>query len=693
MKASPNQSNFNGGELSPLLYGRPEWDRYKVSYRRGLNVIALVQGGLIKRAGTVYVDTRAPGEEYYAEFVPFEFSTEQSYALLFGDRAITVYKDRGIVETSPGVKLNIQSPYTAAHLRAAPLCYVQQADVLYLFHPLVRPKKLSRSSHTTWRIEDVVFRDGPYMAQPPAALNSVDPNTGVSQANSVSFTARAGTMTGRFLFTAGINDNAGLSQGDVGRHIRVRYGDQWIWGYISRVTSPVDFGFVVPDSQIMPADPNNATRPPPSTNWILGAFSDTTGWPSVGCFYQDRLVTAGLKLNPGRVDLSMSGKYETFSPTALGTGVVAGDNGRTYVINSPQLNTVQWMRGTKQGLAIGITDGEWILDLGKGPTDMPSAYQHDFAGSARVLPISLGSATIFAQRNGTRMYEFAFKYEKDRFVASDISLYSEHLFSKKVQQLALQRGAPTLLWARMEDGSLVSTTYNDEHQVVGSHHHQIAGFTNATWGKVKSMTAIVSGKETELWLLVRRYRPDGSVVNTVEYMAPLTEASVSDEVHADCALRSTSLSSTALFTGADHLSNQVVSLWADGKKQPNATVSYNGRIVLTDTAKQLIAGLPFAAEVDLLRQEAGSADGTAQAKTKRIHRCAFRLHRTSPGAKFGRDMQNLYEADYGEAIFSGDFSTDWDGDYDFDAYVTAVHDAPGPFCLLSVMPQLYTQDR
>ena len=54
-KVSAIQNNFNGGEISSLLYGRPDVDRYKTGLKTCLNFIPLVQGPVERRPGTVFI--------------------------------------------------------------------------------------------------------------------------------------------------------------------------------------------------------------------------------------------------------------------------------------------------------------------------------------------------------------------------------------------------------------------------------------------------------------------------------------------------------------------------------------------------------------------------------------------------------------------------------------------------------------
>ena len=84
-KVSPAQTNFNGGEFSPLLYGRVDADRYKTGLETCIGYICSIQGGLQRRSGTKYIAPTAVAGTKPARLQKFEFSTTQAYMLEFTD--------------------------------------------------------------------------------------------------------------------------------------------------------------------------------------------------------------------------------------------------------------------------------------------------------------------------------------------------------------------------------------------------------------------------------------------------------------------------------------------------------------------------------------------------------------------------------------------------------------------------------
>jgi len=150
-------TNFTGGELSPRLDGRVDLQKYFQGCKTLENMVIHPHGGATRRPGTKYIaSTKSDGE---ATLVPFEFSTTQTYVLEFGNTYMRVYKDGGQVLNS-GVAVEITTPYSAAE--AAEIKFAQSADILYIVHPSHKPRKLSRSSHTSWTLSNYAPTADPF---------------------------------------------------------------------------------------------------------------------------------------------------------------------------------------------------------------------------------------------------------------------------------------------------------------------------------------------------------------------------------------------------------------------------------------------------------------------------------------------------------------------------------------------------
>ncbi len=132
-KASPLKDAFNAGEMSPLMAARIRIDKYANALKTCENMIPMVQGGVTRRTGTMFVEEVKQSDNYVAsgyvasgyvavasgsaKLVPFEFSVTQTYVLEFGSQYIRFYKDRGQIQTSGVAAWLTATAYVVGDLR------------------------------------------------------------------------------------------------------------------------------------------------------------------------------------------------------------------------------------------------------------------------------------------------------------------------------------------------------------------------------------------------------------------------------------------------------------------------------------------------------------------------------------------------------------------------------------------------
>lgn len=156
-------TNFTAGEISPRLEGRVDLAKYRDGCRIMNNMVPQVYGGVRRRPGTRFV-AEVKDSARKTRLLPFIFSTTQAYIVEVGHLYMRFYKDGGqIVSGSPAVPVEIATPYTEAQL--ADLQWVQSADVMWLTHPSHKPRKLSRTSHTSWTLTEADIRNGPFLTE------------------------------------------------------------------------------------------------------------------------------------------------------------------------------------------------------------------------------------------------------------------------------------------------------------------------------------------------------------------------------------------------------------------------------------------------------------------------------------------------------------------------------------------------
>ena len=83
--ATLSQRSFSGGEISPSLYARVDFNKYQTSLRQCRNFIVQKHGGVANRPGTKLVG-EVKDSTKKVRLIPFVFNRDQTYVLEFGEK-------------------------------------------------------------------------------------------------------------------------------------------------------------------------------------------------------------------------------------------------------------------------------------------------------------------------------------------------------------------------------------------------------------------------------------------------------------------------------------------------------------------------------------------------------------------------------------------------------------------------------
>ena len=473
-----------------------------------------------------------------------------------------------------------------------------------------------------------VFYDGPYL-DPPIDGSTLTP------------TGLTGTITINASATTSINSGAGFQATDVGRMVRlfsqpsawsssttyssgtnVLYqdvvwqsvaksnnvepdtdngthwvidpsGQVWTWGTIATVGSTTSCTVT-----LAAADPLQiAAGGPllynvPITQWRLGAFSNTTGWPSAGGYFQGRLWLVGAA--PNRIDACVSNDfgqngYINFAPTII-DGTVTDASGLDLTLNSKNVQDIQWVEGDDQGVLLGTQNSEWLIrasSLGEPITATSvQAWESSRYGSLNQAVLKVGRATVFIHRYGRKIYEYLANYFTQKFVAFNLNLRTKHLTLDGVAEVAYQRELAPIIWARTNAGNLIGCTYKHDDPIkpmefYAWHRHQL--------GHGRSVISIQAGPAVggELDTLAMVTQDPNTSYCYVEFLNTLFDNS-------DSLLTSWFVDGGQNPAGADQVTvggqlylrvyglwymiGQSVSVWAAGLDMGDFTISSTGTI-------------------------------------------------------------------------------------------------------------------
>jgi hypothetical protein len=712
------------------------------------------------------------------------------------------------------------TPYITDELDA--ISVAQSADVMYICHHNHPVKKLSRTGHTNWTLEDIEFTNGPFLDH-----NITDTKLTASAiiGNGITITADS---------TIGINNDSGFLASDVGRlvHLGFDIGHARITsinsttqvvadviepfattdpGELSKDTEssvttiesstvknfPDTGTIIINDEEITytgkqlsaPLAFTGCTRGANGTtavkhfqfdkifnkaieatdDWSLGAFTETAGYPSCVTFHEQRLVLSGTKSKPQTLFFSRSGDYENFNENYHLE--VADDDAVTYTIASNQVNAINFLSSSRS-LIVGTTGGEFVVSGGGTddaitPTNILIKKQSN-NGVAETSAVLVGNVTLFLQRAKRKIRELAYNFDVDGYVAPDLTILAEHISESGINQMSYQQEPNQIVWCVREDGQVAALTYQREQQVVAWHRHIFGGAFGSGIAVCESIATIpTDDKEYQTWFIIKRtingvtkryieylntfdfdetdnttfnfldsqleYSGTSTTLNTTINSSAtsiiLTDASLfsstgrikidnevitytgkSTNTLTGCtrAVEGTAAAHTAGATvsqvtvtvsGLTHLEGQTVGVLVNGATHPNRTVS-SGSITLNASYKNVKVGLSYTSTLQTMRLDAGSQDGTSQAKTKRIFDITLRLYETL-GAEVGPDLDHMETIPFRSSadpmnqavdVYTGDKQIEFRGDYETDGYIYIRQSQPLPLTILSLYPRLITND-
>lgn len=155
-------------------------------------------------------------------------------------------------------------------------------------------------------------------------------------------------------------------------------------------------------------------------------------------------------------------------------------------------------------------------------------------------------------------------------------------------------------------------------------------------------------------------------------------------------------------TGVTWLAGEKVSILGDGVYLGDVTVSLTGVVTLPVPAATVQIGLPYSMEIQGLRIEAGSQDGTSMGKYRRINQLGVNINRSGDfeaGVSFSNmvpiSVSENADDQYQEAdpLFTGILNRlGVESNYDYQNQWAFRVKTPTPFQLLAVYPQMGTND-
>ena len=553
--------------------------------------------------------------------------------------------------------------------------------------------------------------------EPGKTITSAGDSVGVAERSSDNKVYRS-MQTGTTGAVKPVHFRGDEYDGDTGvlwRFLHAGYGIAKIIAVTSGTVAVADVMSRIPVDAVGSA---NAT-----TRWSFSEWSSINGWPTAVSFFRERLCFS----RGQKVWMSVTADFDNFS-ARNDSGEITDDMAISLEVASGELNSIQWLHADRM-LVAGTAGGEFAIgELNNGDPIAPGNIKADIIsgyGSRGIQPVRSGDRSLFVMPSGKKVREIGFDLAQDGFKSKDVTATADHITDGGIIDMDFATEPYSVAWCVRGDGALLGFTWNNEEQVQGWHRHLLGGFgyiglVEVPWGIVESVAVIPrpNGQGDQVWRSVSRfqtagfisgiglssqamrreivYMEDPYIHGTNNYQFPLQ--TVRDQFYVDSGI---TYQGTATISIGNlwRLESQTVSVLADGAPHPDCVVA-GGGIVLQKAATHVQVGLPYKTILKTMRIEAGAADGTAQGKTKRIHKVVFRLVGSS-SFRYGSRPDNLLTMEFRTAanqmdrpvpLYTGDKLVDWPGGYETDGYIYIESDSPTALGIAGIFPQIVTQD-
>lgn len=413
--------------------------------------------------------------------------------------------------------------------------------------------------------------------------------------------------------------------------------------------------------------------------WSEASFSDEAGFPCAVTFFQSRLWFGGTVKQPQTVWGSRSNDWLNFK---MGD---KDDEAIQNTLSSARVNAVRWIIG-KRALLVGTSGGEWTVSNSKDgpltPSDSSADCQSTY-GSAKIQALLINDAILFIQRQGHKVREFVYNYQRYTYVCPDLTIMAEHIAGDGIIAAAYQQQPDSILWCITGGGELIGMTYEREQNVV-------AWYRLLTAGKFESVAVIPGDTEDELWTVVKR-TVDGAAVRYVERFAPRKFSAQADAYFVDCGLTYDGVAAT-VFSGLDHLEGCTVSILADGAYM-GETVVTDGAVAIDKPAYVVHIGLKYTSTLKPMKFDLSNGPASTLGKPRTLPKCTVRFLNSAAG-KIGTNESNLKPLVFRRAmsnmdapppLFTGDYDFLMPGGYDKAGDLLIVQDEPAPMTVMNII--------
>jgi hypothetical protein len=459
------------------------------------------------------------------------------------------------------------------------IVWTQSADTLIVVHPDVAPISIVRgASDSLWTASAITFDSIPKYAFTVSVTNPAGTLTPSAVSGKVTLTASSSVFT----------------SGAVGQYVNAQpQGRAKIVRFNSgtSVDAITEFPFF-----------NTSAIANGQWDYESGyeaVWSSGKGWPRSVTFHEGRLYFGGSKSRPSTIWGSKVGLFFDFEATE---GL--DDDAVEATLDTNTFNAIVDIISGRD-LQVFTTGGEfYVPQSGLDPITptnffVKTASRNGTQQGVRVQ--QLESGTLFIQRQGKSLNEFAYTDTQATYVTQKISLLAGHLL-KGPSRLALRRSVAT-----DENDILLMTNSNDGTMAVFSLLRAQNVIAPSEFITVDGAYIDVSVDISTIYTVVRR-----NVNGANQFYVEVFD----NDLFTDSAKSGTGVVSTVTMS---HLVTESVNIIEDGAVQANQVVPAGGTVTLPRaTAASYEIGLPIAVEARTMPVDLKLQTGTRLGFKKRI---------------------------------------------------------------------------
>ena len=418
-----------------------------------------------------------------------------------------------------------------------------------------------------------------------------------------------------------------------------------------------------------------------TTHFAEGAFSPAAGFPRCVFFYQNRLGFAATQDEPQTLWFSKTGSWTHFGHSR---NTLKDDDAFSVYLSGKKLTAIRSVVVTNR-LIVLTAGSEWtVCSSGAFTPYTVQVEQQSELGCFHTAPVLVGNKVLFVQARGGVLRNFYYDYNTASYCSNDLTLRARHLFfNHTISQLCFQQEPDKLVWCVLNDGSLLSLTYEEQQGIYAwTHHH--------TQGQFVQVCTLAQEGYDEVWCVVKR----GDIYMLESFVKRLASKAPQEQCFLDSAVCFKQNEPVTQLNGLSHLEGQEVVALADGNPVYGLCVN-NGQITLPYGAKQVWVGLSYTSVLETLPACFSRSNGTVMDQKKRLVAVTAKLL-DSRGGWIGTDEANLSELvqrthekwNESTALLSEQFKKILPGSHVYLPSVLVVQKDPLPLTVLALITQV-----